>query len=89
MKLVLIEWIDSHSGRGWRPFDELEEHCEPLRCRSVGFVLKETASAVMLVPHVYAEGQGIVRHGCGDLAIPKKAIVKTTILKHKSQSVTK
>jgi len=81
MKLVLIEWIDSHAGRGWKSMDELEETAEPLYCRSVGWLLKETKDCKVLVPHIGGEENGnIIIQGCGDLTIPIKAIIKTTTL---------
>jgi hypothetical protein len=82
MKLVLIEWLDSHSGRGWQDFDKIERAAEPLYCRSVGWVAKETKDCKVLVPHVSGEkNSDAVLHGCGDLTIPTAAIVRTTILR--------
>src|SRR3990167_1987320 len=31
--LVLVEWVDSHSGKGWRPLDEIAEGAGPVYCR--------------------------------------------------------
>jgi hypothetical protein len=81
-KLVLIEWVDSHSGRGWQMLDELEDKAEPLYCRSVGWVVAETEGCKVIVPHIAGEENGdIMLQGCGDMAIPTKAIVKVTILR--------
>ena len=30
LKLVLIEWLDAHSGRGWQTMEQLENVAEPL-----------------------------------------------------------
>ncbi|KKN79665.1 hypothetical protein LCGC14_0338690 [marine sediment metagenome] len=82
MKLVLIEWIDSHSGRGWRTTEEIERCAEPLYCRSVGWLIKETKQVKVIVPHIAGEKNGdIILQGCGDLTIPTKAIIKITTLK--------
>jgi len=82
MKLVLIEWLDSHSGRGWQTIEELERAAEPLYCRSVGWLLKETKHCKVIVPHIGGEENGdILLLGCGDLTIPAKAIIKITVLK--------
>ena len=82
MKLVLVDWVDSHSGRGWRNFDELKETATPLYCRSVGWLLTETKGCFVLVPHIYAEKNGaIVHQGCGDMTIPKRAVGKITVLR--------
>ena len=81
-KLVLIEWIDSHSGRGWKSIEEIEETAEPLHCRSVGWLVKETKHVKVIVPHIGGEKNGnIILQGCGDLTIPTKAIIKMTTLR--------
>jgi hypothetical protein len=81
-KLVLIEWMDSHSGRGWQTLDELQEKAEPLYCRSVGWIVKETKQCKVIVPHIAGERNGdIMLLGNGDMVIPAKAIVKVTSLK--------
>lgn len=82
MKLVLVEWLDSHSGRGWQDFDRLERVAEPLYCRSVGWVIRENKNCKVLVPHIAGEKNGeTTLQGCGDLTIPTASIVKTTILR--------
>ena len=84
MKLVLVEWVDSHSGRGWQDFDQLRAASTLLHCRSVGWVASEENGCVVLVPHISGEKNGdIALHGCGDLTIPKKAIVRTTVLRRR------
>lgn len=81
-KLVLIEWLDSHSGNGWQALDKLNEKAEPLYCRSVGWLITETEGCKVIVPHIAGEQNGdIILQGCGDMAIPTKAIVKVKLLK--------
>lgn len=81
-EMVLIEWVDSHSGRGWQNLDELERKAEPLYCRSVGWLIKETEYVKVIVPHIAGEENGdIMIQGCGDMVIPTKAIVKVSLLK--------
>ncbi len=81
-KLVMIEWVDSHSGRGWQSLGELEEAAEPLYCMSVGWLIKETEQCKVIVPHISGEENGdIILQGCGDITIPKKAIVKESLIK--------
>jgi hypothetical protein len=80
-KIVLIEWVDSHSGRGWQDLESLEASAVPLYCRSVGWLVKETEQCVVIVPHISGEKDGhILLQGCGDITIPTKAIVKEKIL---------
>jgi len=82
MKLVLIEWLDSHSGKGWQTIDQLERVAEPLYCRSVGWLLSERNGCKVLVPHLAGEkNRKAILLGCGDLTIPTKAVVKMMVLK--------
>lgn len=82
MRLVLVEWLDSHAGRGWQDLDRLERAAEPLYCRSVGWVIRENKDCKVLVPHLSGEKNGnTTLQGCGDLTIPTASIVKTTILR--------
>lgn len=81
MKLVLIEWIDSHSGRGWQTLENLESSAKPLYCRSVGWLVSENKKCKVVVPHIAGEKNGdTVIQGCGDLTIPAKAIVRMRVL---------
>jgi hypothetical protein len=79
--LVLVEWVDSHSGRGWQDIAQFERAAEPLYCRSVGWLMSDTKACKVIVPHIAGEQNGdVMLQGCGDLAIPTKAIVKMTVL---------
>lgn len=81
-KLVLIEWVDSHSGNGWQPLNEIADAAEPVYCRSVGWLVSERNGMTVLVSHISGERNGNVRlYGKGDIAIPKKAITRTTVLR--------
>lgn len=82
MKLVLVEWIDSHAGRGWQDIERLEGAAEPLYCRSVGWLVAESKTCKVLVPHLSGERHGkAIIQGCGDLAIPATAVLKLTVLR--------
>ena len=81
-KLVLIEWVDSHSGRGWRSLETLQEVAEPLYCQSVGWLAAENEECKVIVPHIGGEKNGdAMLQGCGDLVIPTVAIKKITTLR--------
>lgn len=82
-KLLLIEWVDSHScGNGWQKLETVESNQEVLHCRSVGWLLVETDDIVVLVPHISGERNTNTRLFCkGDLAIPKRAITRRTKLR--------
>ena len=82
MKLILVEWVDAHSGRGWQTVEQLEQAAEPLYCRSVGWLVSESRDCKVIVPHISGEKNGTTMlSGCGDLTIPNKAILKLTVLK--------
>jgi hypothetical protein len=81
MKLVLIDWLDSHSGKGWQPLGAIEENGESVRCRSVGWLLSDTKERKVIVPHISGEkNRGTIPYGCGDLSIPSRSIVKMRVL---------
>ena len=80
-RLVLVEWLDSHAGRGWQQIDRIAAAAEPLYCQSVGWLLSDTKDCKVLVPHIGGERNGDqMMQGCGDLVIPKKAVLKVTTL---------
>lgn len=83
MKLVLIEWLDSHAGQGWQNIERIQGASEPLHCRSVGWLVSEAGDCKVIVPHLAGEKNGgIVLQGSGDLTIPNRSIVKVrTLLK--------
>lgn len=82
MKLVLIEWIDSHAGRGWQDMDEIREACQPLYCRSVGWLISESNGCKTVVPHLSGDEQGkLMSQGRGEITIPEQAIVKLRVLR--------
>jgi hypothetical protein len=81
MKLVLVEWMDSYSGKGWQPLDEIRGAAGPVHCRSVGWLVSESKGMKTLVPHISGEKNGDVRLcGTGDIAIPTKCITKMRVL---------
>jgi hypothetical protein len=81
--------MDSHDyiprlskGRGWRDLEEIENDCEPLYCRSVGWLVAEKNGHKTIVPHLSGEkNEGIIITGTGDLTIPDKAIRRVVILR--------
>ena len=81
-KLVLIEWVDSHSGRGWRDLDQIEEDSQVLHCRSVGWLVSSSGGCKTVVSSLAGDSEGgIIAQGCGDMTIPNKAIVKIEVLR--------
>ncbi len=81
MKLILVEWIDTHAGRGWQSIDDLKDHCTPLSCRSVGWILAKRNGHIVIAPHLSGyDNDDIVTQGRGDLAIPEQMIKKMKVL---------
>ena len=53
MKLVLIEWLDSHGTlNGWQVVEDLENKSEPLKCQSVGWLFYDGDDCKTIVPHL-------------------------------------
>lgn len=44
--MILIDWVDSYSSSGWKGRDELE--VTVANCQSVGFLVNENESAVVI-----------------------------------------
>lgn len=80
--LLLVEWVDSHSDRGWRSLDELEAYAHPLHCRSVGWLVARKNGTLVLAGGLSGERNGnIIVCGNSYMAIPLRCIVKTTVLR--------
>jgi len=80
MKLVLVEWVDSHGCVGWNPLDQLE--AVPLHCKSVGWLVKKENGMVVLASSISGEkNDGLRLFARGDIAIPERCIRKTKVLK--------
>ena len=78
----MVEWVDSHSGRGWQDLDKLGDVAKPLYCRSVGWLIAETRKCKVIVPHISGEeNKDILLQGNGDIAIPTRAIIRIKPLK--------
>jgi hypothetical protein len=83
--LFIIKWVDSSypSNSQWEPISEIKEP-EQMICISVGFILKETKSDVIMMPHITSVNKEKDEMCvCGLMTIPKVAILKRTKLKFK------
>jgi hypothetical protein len=82
MKLVLIEWLDSHAGSGWLTKQQLESAAQPMFCRSVGWLFSKSDVSTVIVPHCASIGNANApEFGRGELSIPTKAILKIIVLR--------
>lgn len=82
MRLVLIEWVDSHGTlEGWHILDKEELSAEPLKCHSVGWLFHDGADCKIIIPHIGGiESNRLPLQGRGNLTIPTKAILKLSEL---------
>lgn len=82
MELAFVEWIDSASSAtpGWKPLEQVESEGRPLPCRSVGWIAREDAESITLVPHLSGDGERSAIYGKGELGIPRCAILTLNIL---------
>lgn len=72
MKIELIKWVDTFGcSQGWEFEDEIE--CRVTEVYSVGFVRKETDSAIVLVPHISTAERPQIA-GC--ICIPRQQILE-------------
>jgi hypothetical protein len=81
-ELVLVEWEDScGAGRDWSPLDQATAKALP--CRSVGWMVAESESALLLVPHLHDSDEelGVKASGCGELTIPRRAVKRIAFLR--------
>jgi hypothetical protein len=83
MKLIMIDWLDSHASKGWQTLEDLELADQPLKCRSVGWLFKETKESKTIIPHLADKNNNMAPQGCGDFTIPTRAILKVTVLRNK------
>lgn len=83
-KPYLIEWIDSYSDEsmGWK-FRSDNKKPKLLYCVSVGYILKETEDSIQVTPHISDTKNKNKDHQCvcGEMTIPKVAIIKRVKLK--------
>ena len=81
-KLVCVEWTDSHSsGPGWSTPEQLKKAgTRTVLCISVGWLISKSGPDAVICPHLSDVNDSGFGAGCGDIAIPKKAIVRMTAI---------
>lgn len=78
MRLVLVEWEDSHGNGEWQEIGALEDRA--LVCRSVGWLVLDGKKAKVIAPHIIEPETGVEFQGCGIMTIPAAAIISMTNL---------
>ena len=80
MKLVLVEWYDSHQNTGgWAPVKDIPAFLPVIR--SVGWVLHDNDQCLVLVPNHGAATDTSSEQACGEMTIPKRAVKKVRQLR--------
>lgn len=79
MRLVLVEWEDSHGGRGWQSLDATPED-RALVCRSVGWLVLDGKQAKVVAPHMNEQEPGVPLQGSGVITIPSRAVLRIVTL---------
>lgn len=80
--LIYVEWVDSYGcGSQWGVIPDKDPVSH--YCYSVGWAVKESVDALVLVPHISPRNEDIEAEesGCGDMTIPIVSIVRRLILK--------
>jgi len=75
MRLVLIDWVDSHGcSSEWQHLEGATANL--MMCRSVGWLLQDTDDCKVIVPYLSDSSHpNIPQQGCGNMTIPTKAIL--------------
>lgn len=78
--LVLVIWLDSYGvSSEWQEITEIV--APPLTVSSVGWLLHDGEDCIVIVPHLsQADHKHAKQQGCGDMTIPKVAVVSITEL---------
>ena len=87
MKLVTIDWIDSHGSGNWQTKEDLETDCHAYRCRTVGWLVKQDKAYVVIASNIldldHKDMKDYRFRGGNSMSIPKKCITKMMTLLEK------
>ena len=80
MRLVLIEWVDSHGNGEWQDIaSPIADRA--LVCRSVGWLVLDGRRAKVIAPHINESEPGVEAQGCGIMTIPAAAVLSVRTLR--------
>ncbi len=82
MRLVLVEWLDSFASVGWQEVAGID--CDALPCCSVGWLVDQSETAIVLSPHLTEARDDVPEQGNGVMTIPLCAVTRTTDLREDS-----
>lgn len=71
---VMVRWLDSYGPTGrWQEIGDI--HPERLVAVSVGWIVARNRESIVVVPHLIDGNDRVAKQGCGEMTIPKKAIL--------------
>lgn len=73
--LVLVKWLDSHRGDGWRSEPPDTDTCT---VNSVGWLTAKSKHAIVISPHMTTDTPP---QRCGEMTIPRCAVVSIKKIK--------
>ena len=79
MRLVMIEWEDSHADGSWQDLSGPIADRVAV-CRSVGWLMLDGERAKVVAPHLSEEGTEVPFQGNGVMTIPTRAVLRITNL---------
>ena len=80
-RLVVVDWLDSFGcSTTWQKIDGVDP--EPLRCRSVGWLVYDGKETKVIVPHMSDVNHPTApAQGCGDMTIPARSVLHISELR--------
>lgn len=75
--IVLVDWVDSQSGRGWVYAGDAQT--EPAECQSAGFLVHQNRRCLTISDAVHLD-QGEVEQVHKTMAIPRAAVRRVRTL---------
>lgn len=75
MRLVLVEWQDSHANAGWQNIDLTTVEDRALVCHSAGWLMFEGDNVIVIAPHVNQAEPGISLQASGAMTIPTRCVI--------------
>lgn len=79
VKIAIVDWVDSAGKSGW---DDPEAHQKlpPYRCRSVGFLVRNDDTSVIVAQSLTCPTAGYEDRMADSIVIPKAAVQKVEII---------
>jgi hypothetical protein len=87
VKLVVIEWVDSHRTDGWHELGDEPDHATV--ARSVGWLVLDGQEVKIVAPHLMPDQPGVDPQAAGVMTIPVRAIITVRELSEPGSEVTK